>query len=180
MKPLTALTALVLVFVAPVTASASLPDLCDDVFLDPASGAPLHDLNGFMLSRFCEWIAEDAAPVWADNVCCTVGTATATCTPTTAVGRCTAGIKMWCDYAAVDDNGKVTCYQPWADACDGGFCSVASPGTTLRDTEPLCCQGEDDCTVVNMNVVVPCGGFYVMCESPFTNSDGSIGCADNE
>jgi hypothetical protein len=163
---------------SPATARAGLPDLCDDVHLDP-TGAPYVDSTGMPLSRFCTWTNELAVTLWANHVCCTIGTTTATCTATSSTGRCLAGAKMWCDYATVSGS-SVTCQQPWPDACEEGFCTVAAPSSIPSAfVEPLCCNGPDDCYVVA--VPSDCDAAKFMhCSSPYTNANGSVGCADDE
>lgn len=166
-------------YLLPITAAASLPDLCADVYLGP-SGAPYVDSTGMRLSRFCTWTHEDHVTLWANSVCCSIGTTTASCTAPDPNGRCLSGAKFWCDYA-VNKNGVVACQQPWPDACAAGMCSSLPIGATpLPDTEPLCCIAQDICTVVDVDVPPWCDGFYVMCDSPFTNLSGSVGCADVE
>lgn len=161
---------------APAPAAGSLPDLCDDVYLDDV-GAPATDSKGVALSRFCTWTGPDA-PLWADHVCCAIDGASADCTPTDANGRCTAGMKMWCDYGE-DIGGKVTCYQPFPDACDEGFCDTLAvpPGTQAEEMVPLCCYADtDDC--YQLAIGAPCGGDFLYCDSPYTTEQGTVGCAD--
>lgn len=174
---LAALSALVLSTLPLSSASASSPDLCDDVYLD-ATGSPYEDSVGMQLARFCAWTHEDSVSTWSDDVCCTIGTA-ASCTPTDVNGRCLVGAKFWCDYAVLD-SGVVTCQQPWPDACAAGFCEVAPPGSTPSASEHLCCPEQDVCTIVDPADLGSCWGKYVACKAPFTNTDGSIGCADDE
>lgn len=167
--------ALVLALI-PSIALAS-PDLCDDVWLD-ANGSPIVDSTGMQLARFCKATNELAVTAWSDDVCCTIGTS-ASCTPTDAHGRCLSGAKFWCDYAVLTEVG-VVCQQPWPDACVEGFCSIAPPGSTPEDTEPLCCLAEDQCSVVDLNAPMTCAGDWVHCEAPFTGEDGWVGCSDDE
>jgi hypothetical protein len=163
---------------SPAPALAGLPDLCDDYHLSP-TGAPYTDSTGMKLSRFCSWTNELEVSVWANHVCCSIGTTSATCKPTDANGRCLAGAKMWCDYATVS-GPLVTCQQPWPDACAEGFCSVAAPGSTPAVApEPLCCEVPDDCIVVGAPMDCE-GGTFLQCWSPYTNSNGSVGCADDD
>jgi hypothetical protein len=174
----TQLTALVIaaLCLSPAPARAGLPDLCDDYHLSP-TGAPYADSTGHKLSRFCSWTNELEVSVWADHVCCSIGTTSATCKPTDANGRCLAGAKMWCDYATVS-GGFVTCQQPWPDACAEGFCSIAAPSSTPQAyVEPLCCEAPDDCYVVAIPSDCDAAKF-LHCHSPYTNENGSVGCAD--
>lgn len=171
--------AFALACLAPSIAAASSPDLCADVFLD-STGSPYEDEDGRELSRFCEWTHEDLVEVWADDVCCSIGT-TASCTETDANGRCAVGAKFWCDFAVLD-GGVVTCQQPWIDACDEGYCSsVLPPGADpMGFVEHLCCPQQDECWVVDPGDLGSCWGKYVACSAPYTNTDGSIGCSDDE
>lgn len=176
--PLTALLCL-----TPAVAGANPPDLCADPLRDP-TGAPLLDSTGMHLSKWCEWTHELDVVAWEDAVCCVFSTGSpisASCTATDSVGRCVTGFQFWCDFATVSSTGAVRCQQPWPDACAAGFCSSLPIGATpLEDTEPLCCTDVDVCTVVDLANPVPCGGSYLGCESPFSNLDGSVGCADDE
>lgn len=178
MRTALSITIIAALALAPDVARAGLPDLCDDVHLD-AAGTPYTDSTGMTLSRFCKWTNELTVTVWAKHVCCSIGTTSATCTPTSASGRCLSGAKMWCDYAT-STGTLVTCQQPWPDACAEGFCSVAAPSSVpMAYVEPLCCNGPDDCYVVAVPSACDPGNF-VHCHSPFTNQNGSVGCADDE
>ncbi|WP_255216852.1 hypothetical protein [Pseudenhygromyxa sp. WMMC2535] len=53
-KNTTLILAFALGLLLPASALASLPDLCDDVYLDEI-GAPVTDSEGTRLSRFCQW-----------------------------------------------------------------------------------------------------------------------------
>lgn len=172
------LTAITAFFCLPVVASASSPDLCDDVHLDSA-GSPIVDSTGMPVARFCEATNELDAVAWDDDVCCTIGT-TASCAATDPNGRCTTGAKFYCEFGVLDLAGVVTCQQPWPDACVAGFCSVAPPGSTPADTQPLCCIAEDECTVVDLDAPMTCAGDWVHCEAPFTQASGWVGCSDDE
>ncbi|NVB36227.1 hypothetical protein G6O69_38365 [Pseudenhygromyxa sp. WMMC2535] len=173
-KNTTLILAFALGLLLPASALASLPDLCDDVYLDEI-GAPVTDSEGTRLSRFCQWTGPDA-PLWADHVCCSIG-ASASCTATDENGRCTTGIKMWCDYGE-QINGEVVCYQPFDDACDRGFCDDLAPsGSDLVYVAPLCCfEHLDAC--YELSIAEYCGGFFLNCDSPYSNSDGTVGCGE--
>ncbi|EDM74782.1 hypothetical protein PPSIR1_11005 [Plesiocystis pacifica SIR-1] len=163
-----------LLALTPITAAGSLPDLCDDVYLDEI-GAPITDSKDTKLSRFCEWTGPDA-PIWANHVCCAIDGETADCGPTDANGRCTSGMKMWCDYGELTSPGKVTCYQPFPDACDAGFCDdLMPPGTQPDKATPLCCYGG---SCYELAIGEHCGGDFLLCSAPYTTEQGTVGCAD--
>ncbi|WP_255216851.1 hypothetical protein [Pseudenhygromyxa sp. WMMC2535] len=86
--------------------------------------------------------------------------ASASCTATDENGRCTTGIKMWCDYGE-QINGEVVCYQPFDDACDRGFCDDLAPsGSDLVYVAPLCCfEHLDAC--YELSIAEYCGGFFL-------------------
>ena len=151
-------------------------DLCtEDVYLDP-EGVPLVDSDGTTLSRYCVWTGEDA-PVWADEVCCEMGPDSANCTTTNALGECSAvQVKRWCDYAEIDGD-QVTCLQPFPSACTSGVCADPPLGVQAAPMAhtPLCCYGG---TCYELSFDELCGGSFQWCDSPYTNTDGTVGCAD--
>ncbi|MCA8973024.1 MAG: hypothetical protein KDC95_24790, partial [Planctomycetes bacterium] len=152
-----------------------VPDLCtDDVYLDP-DGVPLQDSDGTQLSRHCTWTDEDA-PVWADQVCCEFGPDSVSCTPTNTNGECTAiQVKRWCDFAEYD-GAQVECLQPFPSACNSGVCGELPVGTQPEEgSAPLCCY-PGGCYELEFDEY--CGGLFQWCDSPFTNGDGTVGCAD--
>lgn len=153
-----------------------VPDLCtEDVYLDP-DGVPLEDADGTTLSRYCVWTGEDA-PVWADTVCCELGPDSAHCTPTNALGECSAvQVKRWCDHGK--SNGKqVVCLQSFPSACRSGVCADPPRDVQVapQAATSLCCFGGACYEIYDEE---PCGGSFQWCNSPYTNSDGSVGCAD--
>src|SRR4029079_14404727 len=106
------------------TFATTSPDLCDDVFLD-ASGDPVTDLVGQTLSRFCKWTGP-VVPKWDADVCCTFADDAARCSPTDKRGGCpTSTPKRDCEDGCIGTDGRVTCYQPFPDACEAGMCIEA-------------------------------------------------------
>jgi len=179
MKTTMLFLASLLAFIVPAstdTASTagSLPDLCDDVYLDE-DGVPIHDSTGMTLARHCEWTGPDA-PWWGTSVCCSFDAAGAHCT---AAGRdgCAAGTsEMWCDYGEQDSaDESVTCYQPLPDACDLGYCDDAPAGTEQGDTIGVCCLAGHGCWEIHPLEGCPMG-MFMWCGSPYTKEDGTVGC----
>lgn len=160
----------------PSLASATPPNLCDDVYLD-AAGVPLHDTAGTTIPRYCEFTGP-RAPRWAAPVCCSFGDDDARCTDVSITGGCNdEQVHMWCDYGERFADGSVTCYQPVPSTCEAGFC-VEAPGGTAEGNMPLCCVGGQGCFELLYGEY--CGGLITFCDAPFTNEDGTVGCADDD
>ena len=184
MEPTTVLTIILNTFAivpnlwgspAPAGTEPEVPDLCtENVYLDP-DGVPLEDAGGTQLSRYCTWTGDDA-PVWADEVCCEFGPDSANCTTTNAIGECMASqVKRWCDFAELHGT-KVECLQPFPSACnEPGLCVAPPVGTVLEGSTPLCCYGG---ACYELSFGEGCDGHFKYCESPYTNEDGTVGCAD--
>lgn len=155
---------------------ANPPDLCDAVYTD-ALGVPYTDSTGQTLSRYCEWTGPDA-PVWDDDVCCSIVDEVALCWPTSSGGGCPSGIsKMYCEYGTRTLDGGVLCYQPFASACDAGWC-VEAPEMPLPipiDFYVLCC-GSGGCQFVEPMTVGNCQGELLGCLYGISNSDGTVEC----
>ncbi len=165
-----------LAFLSGPTASAGLPNLCDDVYLD-AEGVPIHDATGRTLSRYCEQTGP-RAPVWNGVVCCSFSDGEARCEHPDTSGACASGRKtMWCDYGSRQADGLVACYPPLPSACEFIDCVAPPPSIPLEGGTPLCC-GVAGC--IELEYEEHCGGFVTMCDSPYTNEDGTVGCADLE
>lgn len=164
-----------LAFIPNLSHASSLPDLCDDVYLD-ADGVPIHDAKGMTFSRYCEWTGPDA-PWWGAAVCCSFDAAGAHCTVPDSRG-CEGAYEMWCDHGEQASDGSVTCYQPFPDICDSGFCLDAPAGAEQGDAVPVCCIPGDGCYEVDFGDNCP-GGYLGWCYSPYTNEDGTVGCADD-
>ena len=178
MEPKKSLILAGLLALIPIPADAAPPNLCNDVYLDE-DGVPIHDATGVALSRYCEWTGP-RAPIWDASVCCTFDAVGANCAPPSSTGGCasTEQTAMWCDYGARQPDGSVTCYQPFPSACDFTDCVDAPPGAPLEDATPLCCfawgcfepEFEEGCG----------GGLFGYCWAPYTNDDGTVGCADED
>lgn len=162
------------------TFATGTPNLCDDVYLDP-TGAPYVDSIGQMLSRFCEWTGPEA-PIWDANVCCTFAGDVASCSVTDSVGRCASGKKKaYCEHGEVDGAGAVTCYQPFPDACELGFCVQVNelPPDTQEDF--ACCTGGGVCQTATPEDHDHCdtiGGTWIYCHNGTNNPDGTLDCWD--
>jgi hypothetical protein len=158
------------------TFATSSPDLCGDVYLD-ASGDPVTDSVGQTLSRFCKWTGP-VVPTWNADVCCTFANNAATCTRTDTRGRCQSGTaKRYCEHGSLGADGRVSCFQPFPDACEAGFCDVAPAGAAMGASVPLCCYAGG---CYELDFEEDCFGNFKFCDSPYTNSDGTVGCADND
>jgi hypothetical protein len=147
------------------TFATTAPDLCDDVFLD-ASGAPVTDLVGQTLSRFCKWTGPDV-PAWDADVCCTFADDAAQCTRTDTRGRCPSGTaKRYCEHGSLGADDRVTCYQPFPDACEAGWCIEAPeiiPEAQMSDMI-LCCGGAGGaCQYVPWGQETDCQGDLLAC-----------------
>ena len=151
------------------------PDLCTEaVYLD-ADNVPIVDYEGTTLSRYCTWTEKQRAPVWSDEVCCDLGPDSAYCTPTNALGECSPGqAKRWCDYAE-HEGSQVTCFQAFPSACDAGLCDALPVGAQPEASAPLCCWNG---TCFELMFDEFCAGVFFWCDSPYTNADGTVGCAD--
>ncbi len=160
------------------TFATSSPDLCDDVFLD-ASGAPLTDSVGQTLSRFCKWTGPVAA-TWNADVCCTFANNAATCTRTDTRGRCQSGTaKRYCEHGSLGADGRVTCYQPFPDACQAGWCieAPASIPEAQMSEYLMCCSGGGACQYIAYGQGMECQGEILSCDYGYVDEeDGSIWC----
>jgi hypothetical protein len=173
MSTITALTSLLgVLFAANLT-----PNLCDDVYLAP-TGAPVTDYAGQTLARYCAWTGPDA-PVWDNDVCCSVDESGATCVRPLRSGRCRVGFKMYCEYGEAVAGGGVACYQPFQSMCDWGLCLQAThrPPTELPN-HVGCCSSGGVCQLVSSDDLIGCQGFFLACNYGVQNGDGTIDCYD--
>jgi len=155
------------------------PNLCDDVYLNPATGAPFTDSVGQTLARYCEWAGPDA-PVWDANVCCKIDDYGAHCSRPDRKGRCRTGFAMYCEHGALMRDGSVVCYQPLPSMCDLGFCiqppDVPPPGHAIYGA---CCSEGGACQLVTPENTFDCpDGQYVSCTFGAQNEDGTVECYD--
>lgn len=157
------------------------PDLCAEPVRN-ASGAPYTDIHDQTVSRFCGPRIDP--PVLDKEVCCSISD-TASCKPPDAVGRCTVGMKFWCEYGASVGSGRIECYQNGPSACEAGFCQ--SPGNyngpIFDDTSWVCCnQDATECTYVTDTPVgsspptATCAGTLTICNWGALNEDGTVDC----
>ena len=161
------------------TFATTSPDLCDDVFLD-AAGDPVTDLVGQTLSRFCKWTGPDV-PIWNADVCCTFADNAARCTPTDKRGGCpTSMSKRYCEHGSLGTDGRVTCYQPFPDACEAGWCVEAPeniPEAQLIEFM-MCCGGGGACQYVTVDTVEDCQGELASCWDGVLIDDGGNGLVE--
>ena len=159
------------------TFATTSPDLCDDVFLD-ASGDPVTDLVGQTLSRFCTWTGPDV-PKWDADVCCKLSGDAAQCTRTNATGGCPIGTsKRYCEHGSAGADGRVTCFQPFPDACENGWCIEAPeiiPKAQMSEFI-MCCSAGGACQFVEWGMDDDCQGELLACNYGSVNEDGSIEC----
>jgi hypothetical protein len=171
----TAIAALLVTLLDHVGASTDAPDLCADVYLNPA-GEPITDATGTPLARFCEWTGP-TAPAWDRDVCCVVDDKGAFCSTTSTAGRCSLGMRMHCDYGEVFSDDVVVCYQPFPSAA----CETGS-GDTIQSTEYLqedllCCQN-GDCYEWQFEYMEDCLGDFSWCSAGYLKEDGTVDCYD--
>lgn len=159
------------------TFATGTPNLCDDVYRDPA-GSPYTDLLGQTLSRYCEWTGPDV-PVWGGDVCCMIDGDGASCSKPHSNGRCRQGLKMYCEYAQVVPGGGVVCYQPFPSMCDFGLCvkppEVPPPGEPIH---AACCSEGGVCQLIDESQVYQCQGYFLGCEHGTLYEDGTVECWD--
>ncbi|NJK31613.1 MAG: hypothetical protein HC927_03910 [Deltaproteobacteria bacterium] len=156
------------------------PDLCSEP-VRGVTGEPYADLHGQTISRFCD--PRVAPPVLDAEVCCSIGNA-ASCRLPDAVGRCTSGMKFWCEHGE-KVGGKIVCYQDGPSACDLGVCapkdSYIGNGAVFDDSSWICCNDENECVYVGESGDYPpagavCDGTLTVCSGGATNEDGTVDC----
>jgi len=181
---ITIVGALVALFILPIAHAGEptvplAPDLCEEPVLS-VTGEVYSDQQGKTISRFCD--PRVNPPVLDREVCCSIGIA-ASCKFPTSVGRCTSGMKFWCEYGE-QIGSAVVCYQDGPDACDQGYCNGyddGSPVYIFESTSWICCNDEGDCTYVGEGGMTPpagasCAGSLTMCSQGSTNEDGTVNC----
>ncbi len=155
------------------------PDLCEEP-VHSVTGEVYMDLFGQTISRFCKPRIDP--PVLDREVCCSIG-ASASCKLPNSVGRCTSGMKFWCEFGEVIGS-SVACYQDGPDACEQGFCNGfddGGGGAIFATTSWICCSDEGECVYVGEGGPTPptdasCVGGFVMCSQGSTNEDGTVNC----
>ncbi|MFV8750104.1 hypothetical protein ACNOYE_06110 [Nannocystaceae bacterium ST9] len=156
------------------------PDLCEEP-VHAVTGEVYTDLVGQTISRFCKPRIDP--PVLDREVCCSIG-ASASCKFPTSVGRCTSGMKFWCEYGQ-QIGTSVICYQQSPDACAQGYCNGYDTGTPVfifESTSWICCNDEGGgCVYVGEGGMTPpaeasCGGWLTSCNTGSTNEDGTVSC----
>ncbi|NJK33067.1 MAG: hypothetical protein HC927_12020 [Deltaproteobacteria bacterium] len=145
-----------------------------------ATGEAYVDKHGQTISRFCDPRVDP--PVLDAEVCCSIG-AVATCTLPDAVGRCTSGMKFWCEHGAAVAGG-IECYQDGPSSCAAGFCklseSYTGDGSVFEDSSWICCT-HTECTYVGESGSEPpegavCNGVLTVCSGGAMNEDGTVDC----
>jgi len=156
---------------------ATSTDLCADVHLD-ATGQPVTDSLGQSLARFCHWTGPNAPMLTAD-VCCVIEDDSAACWLPDPNGRCSAGVKRYCEHGEVDSVGGVVCLQPFPDACQAGHCVDAPELPPPTEALVACCTG-GVCHLISLTSeeIEGCKGSFVSCGWGQTNSDGTVTCYD--
>ncbi len=156
------------------------PDLCVEP-LRGVTGEAYVDLQGDFVSRFCD--PRINPPVLDLEVCCSIGE-TASCKLPDAVGRCSTGMKFWCEYGVVAGT-TVACFQPGPGTCAEGHCSgVPGPGTIFDDSSWVCCSDDDECVYVgesgdNPPENVSCAGDLTICNWGSLNEDNTVTCGNS-
>jgi len=178
-------SALVALFTLPTAHAAEPtppppPDLCEEPVY-AVTGEVYADQNGHTISRFCKPRIDP--PVLDREICCSIGT-TASCKFPTSVGRCTSGMKFWCEYGE-QVGSSVACYQDGPSMCDQGFCSsqYVGNGNPFDDSSWVCCNEDGECTYVGESGMTPpagasCAGSFTICSEGSTNEDGTVNCDD--
>ena len=154
------------------------PDLCEEPVL-AVTGEVYMDQQGSTISRFCKPRIDP--PVLDREVCCSIGTS-ASCKLPNSVGRCTSGMKFWCEFGEMIGSG-VACYQDGPGMCEQGFCTAeyVGGGTPFSETSWVCCSDEGECVYVGESGMTPpagasCVGSFTMCSDGSTNEDGTVNC----
>ena len=180
---ITIVGALVALFILPTAHAGEptvplAPDLCEEPVLS-VTGEVYSDQQGKTISRFCD--PRVNPPVLDREVCCSIGTA-ASCKFPTSVGRCTSGMKFWCEYGEQIGSAAV-CYQDGPNMCDLGLCSTdyVDGSTPFYETSWVCCDEDGNCTYVGESGMTPpagasCNGGFAMCSQGSTNEDGTVNC----
>ncbi|NJK31349.1 MAG: hypothetical protein HC927_02430 [Deltaproteobacteria bacterium] len=171
-----------LLITAPAQANDPLPpDLCAEP-VRGVTGEPYADLQGQTISRFCD--PRVGPPVLDREVCCSIGEF-ATCTLPDAVGRCTSGMKFWCEYGEAV-GGKIECYQDGPSSCEAGFCKPGKDyigsGGVFDDSSWVCCNKDvSECVYIGESGSHPpegavCDGWLTICNWGALNEDGTVDC----
>jgi hypothetical protein len=172
MKHTITILALLLV---PSSAFANPPDLCaEDVYRD-ATGDPVTDSNGVMLSRYCQWAGPDA-PVWDGEVCCAIDDDGAACSAP-GKDRCAAELEPFYCKHGEEIAGGVVCYQSFPSACELGFCSPALLPPEDSQESVICCTDPGCYPWADKNPE-DCPGLYTYCYDGYSKVDGTVECFD--
>jgi hypothetical protein len=155
------------------TFATTSADLCADVYGD-AHGQPYADSAGRTLPRYCKWTGPNP-PKLASDVCCIIDEDGAACSLPDANGRCSFGVRRYCQYGEVGASGGVVCMQPFPDACEEGYCvqtpELPPPGVLL-----IACCTDNGCREITDEEIGTCEGKFLSCDWGQTNLDGSMTC----
>ena len=156
-------TKIILTSLLPMFGTPQTPDLCDVV--DPETGTPTICLGH-----------SPEPPVLDKDLCC----AGESCTLAFGTTCDADQTRYHCDYGELDALYNATCYFEVPDYCAVFQCETGSnPGyTTGGEAEFLCCYC-GICEELPLHLLELCESDHLYwCESPFTNWDGNVGCAD--
>ena len=121
-------------------------------------------------------------PAWNADVCCTFTSDAAHCSKTNARGRCpTSTSKRYCEHGSLASDGAVTCFQPFPDACEAGWCIEAPeliPEAQMISMI-MCCNG-GACQYVQLGQSGNCQGELLACMYAIEYADGTVQCLESE
>lgn len=162
---MTIATTIILGFLFSSNPTFVVPDLCDVV--NPDTGTP----------TICQPHGPDPSVLDRD-VCCKGDE----CVQQQSGESCSADELLFhCDYGKVDQYGNVTCFFEVPDYCDVHVCEAGgNPGYSMGPQSDFICCWFGDCYQVPLQYADTCGGDIFWCGSPYTNADGTVGCADDE
>lgn len=155
---------------------ATSPDLCAEPYRG-ADGSPYTDSIGQTLSLYCRWTGPDVTVLDSD-ICCVLDQNSAACTLPDSNGRCSIGVKRYCEYGQANSAG-VVCYQPFQDACAAGFC-VKMPELPPPTQADLACCNPGGCVPIATDQQDECeeSGTITWCFDGVSNADGTVTCFD--
>jgi hypothetical protein len=150
-------------------------DLCADVYVD-AHGHPYTDSAGRTLPRYCKWTGPNP-PKLASDVCCILGEDGAACSLPDVNGRCSLGVRRYCQHGEVGASGGVVCMQPFPDACALGYC-VQAPELPPPVVSLVACCTAGECHLIHgtHEEIEGCMGDFIACDWGQTNLDGTVTC----
>jgi hypothetical protein len=163
----------IIILTAVFSTFATSADLCADVYVD-ANGQPYTDSVGRTLPRYCKWTGPNP-PKLASDVCCIIDEDGAACSLPDSNGRCTWGVRRYCQHGEVGASGGVVCMQPFPDACALGYCVQAPELPPPGEPMMVCCM-EDGCYEITSAQMDDCVGNFLSCDWGQSNLDGTHTC----